>query len=120
MPGDDALSDVLARIEFLLAEPVDFSRTDSEATATKVRLLAAAAAYFNVVAVSDFGGRAGPPREEGLVEQVVAAAFQTFGGHDPHPDHSTRPRCCCAASHKATRSTTGTSGRGSSWQGRRV
>src|SRR5215831_15681857 len=57
MPGDDALSDVLARIEFLLAEPVDFSRTDSEATATKVRLLAAAAAYFNVLAVSDFDGR---------------------------------------------------------------
>jgi death on curing protein len=39
-----------------------------------------------VLALSDFGGRSGPEREEGLVEQVVAAAFQTFGGVDPHPD----------------------------------
>src|SRR5438132_8430344 len=88
MSGDDsALADLLARIRFILAQPFDFARTDSEATAIKVRLLSAAAAYFNVLAVSDFGGRPGPARHEGLVEQVVAAAFQTFGGHDPHPSH---------------------------------
>lgn len=37
------------------------------------------------MAVADFGGRTGPARDPRLVEQVVAAAFQTFGGIDPHP-----------------------------------
>ncbi len=46
-----------------------------ETTAAKVRLLTAAAHYFNTLAVADFGGRPGAPREEGLVEQVVGAAF---------------------------------------------
>lgn len=51
----------------------------------KVRLLAAAATYYNVLGVSEFGGRLGPVREEGLVEQAIGAAFQTFAGVDPHP-----------------------------------
>jgi prophage maintenance system killer protein len=51
----------------------------------KVRLLSAAAVYFNVLAVTEFGGRSGPVRQAGLIEQVVAAAFQTFQGTDPHP-----------------------------------
>ena len=38
------------------------------------------------MALSDFGGRVGGERQPGLVEQVVAAAFQTFAGVDPHPD----------------------------------
>jgi prophage maintenance system killer protein len=38
-----------------------------------------------ILAVSDYGGRAGPTRRAGLVEQAVAAAFQTFHGIDPHP-----------------------------------
>ena len=80
------LSDLLARIRFILAEPVDFASTDSETTAAKVRLLSAAAAYFNVLAVADFGGRFGRPRAPGLVEQIVGAAFQSFGGYDPHAD----------------------------------
>lgn len=42
--------------------------------------------YFNILAISDFGGRIGPVRGEGLLEQVVGAAFQTFGDEDPHPD----------------------------------
>src|SRR5947207_9312461 len=88
MRDDDArLSDLLNRIQLMLAGPFDFTRTDSDATAVKVRLLSAAAVYFNVLAISDFGGRPGPARAEGLVEQVVAAAFQTFGDHDPHPTH---------------------------------
>jgi death-on-curing protein len=68
-----------------MTEPVDFARTDPEATASKVRLLSAAAIYFNVLVITEFGGRAGPVRQEGLVEQVVAAAFQTYRGEDPHP-----------------------------------
>ena len=68
-----------------MSEPVDFARDDPEGVAGQVRLLSAAATYFNVLAVTDFGGRGGPVREQGLVEQVVGAAFQGFGGHDPHP-----------------------------------
>jgi prophage maintenance system killer protein len=80
-----ALSNLLARLHWRLAEAVDFTRTDPETTAARVRLLSAAAIYFNVLAVTEFGGRPGPVRQQGLVEQVVAAAFQTFQGADPHP-----------------------------------
>lgn len=80
-----ALASLLERIQFQLAEPVDFAHTDPEATAAKVRLLSAAAVYFNVLAITEFGGRPGPVRHEGLVELVVAAAFQTYRGEDPHP-----------------------------------
>ncbi len=84
-PGGRLL-DLLARLEFILAEPVDFTRTDTATTFVKVRILTAAAIYFNLLSVADFGGRPGPVRGEGLVEQAVAAAFQTFEGVDPHPD----------------------------------
>ena len=50
-----------------------------------VRLLTAAATYFNALAMTDYGGRIGPAREPGLVEHAVGAAFQTFGGEDPYP-----------------------------------
>ncbi|MGH2351078.1 MAG: type II toxin-antitoxin system death-on-curing family toxin, partial [Chloroflexota bacterium] len=66
-------------------EPIDFNLTDTEVSLAKVRLLTAAATYFNTLAVSDFGGRVGPAREPGLVEQVIAAAFQTYQDEDPHP-----------------------------------
>jgi death-on-curing protein len=66
-------------------ERVDFARTDTEATIAKVRYLAAVAVYLNTLAVTDFGGRLGPVRERGLVEQVIGAAFQTYAGADPHP-----------------------------------
>lgn len=83
--SNPALAGLLGRLRFQLDEPVDFTRTDPESTAAKVRLLSAAAIYFNVLAVADFGGRPGPVRQAGLVEQVVAAAFQTYQGEDPHP-----------------------------------
>ena len=80
------LHDLLTRLKIVLAQPLDFAATDPETTTVKVRLLTAAALYFNVLSLSDFGGRAGAIRGEGLVEQVVGAAFQSFGGVDPHPD----------------------------------
>jgi death on curing protein len=88
MPDDPepSLRDLLARLRIVLWQPVDFAAGDQEATITKVRLLTAVAMHFNVLSVSDFGGRAGAVRGEGLVEQAVAAAFQSFGGVDPHPD----------------------------------
>ncbi len=81
-----ALATLLERLQVILSQPLDFAATDTASTLAKVRLLSAAATYFNVLAVSDFGGRSGPVRSEGLVEQVVGAAFQGFAGEDPHPD----------------------------------
>lgn len=88
MTGEDGgtLQDLLVRLEFILAEPVDFTRSDTATTIVKVRVLTAAAIYFNILSVTDFGGRAGQIRGEGFVEQVVAAAFQTYEGIEPHPD----------------------------------
>jgi death-on-curing protein len=73
---------VIARLEDLLSRPLDFSLTDSVSTHAKVQLLSIAAVYFNLVEVPVLGGAV---RGDGLVEQVVGAAFQTFGGIDPHP-----------------------------------
>src|SRR4051812_9950151 len=74
-----------ARLQFHFTERVDFSDPSTEATLAKVRVLSAAAAYFNVIAITEFGGRASSVRQVGLVEQIVGAAFQTFAGEDPHP-----------------------------------
>lgn len=82
---DPFFASLLTRLRFLLQDPIDFGRTDTEATLAQVRLLTAAAGYFNVLVVADFGGRPGPSRGEGLVEQAVGAAFQTYAGEDPHP-----------------------------------
>jgi prophage maintenance system killer protein len=87
---DPSVARLLARLRFDLRQAVDFTRSDSETTRAKVRLLTAAARYFNILAVTEFGGRSGRERAEGLVEQVVAAAFQTFGGEDPHPTRFAR------------------------------
>ena len=84
-PPNSDIARITEQLRWRLIEPVDFTRSDSESTASKVRLLSAAATYFNVLAVAEFGGRLGVERQEGLVEQVVAAAFQTYGGEDPHP-----------------------------------
>jgi prophage maintenance system killer protein len=81
----ERLQGALARLTLVLQQPIDFAQSDTETTLVKIRLLTAAATYFNVLAITDYGGRAGPVRGEGLIEQAVAAAFQTFGGTDPHP-----------------------------------
>jgi hypothetical protein len=47
------LTSLLARLKFQLAESVDFTRTNSETTVAKVRLLSAAAVYFNVLAITE-------------------------------------------------------------------
>lgn len=82
---DPSLAALLTRLQFLLRRPIDFTKTDTETTLAKVRLLTASATYFNILAIADFGGRPGPSRGEGLIEQAVAAAFQTYEGEDPHP-----------------------------------
>lgn len=87
MPADrsaDALLSVLRGFRLSPHERDDFARADPQATLRNVRLLTAAAVYFNTLAVGDFGGRLGPTRGLHLVEQVIGAAFQTYGGVDPH------------------------------------
>lgn len=88
MDTDDErwVASILAQIEFVLHEPIDFTSVDHETSLAKVRLLTAAATYFNVLAVRDYGGRGGLPRDARLVEQAVGAAFQVFDGFDPRPD----------------------------------
>lgn len=81
----ELLGDLAARIAFFFQQPLDFTLTDPETTFRKVRLLSHAAVYLNTLAVTEFGGRIGQLREEGLVEQIVGAAFQTYEGTDPHP-----------------------------------
>ena len=82
---DPNLGSVQERLRFQLTERVDFTDTSTESTLTKVRILSAAAVYFNIVAITDFGCRAGTVRQVGMVEQIVGSAFQTFAAEDPHP-----------------------------------
>lgn len=79
--ADPFLADLLHQIDFHLTDPLDFQRGSIDV----VRVLSAAAVYFNTLAVAEFGGRQGKVRQKGLVEQVVGAAFQTYVGVDPHP-----------------------------------
>lgn len=82
---NDDIAALRLRLHILLATPLDVTSPDSKSIEALVRLLTTVATYFNLVAVSDFGGRSGPARAPGIVEQVVAAAFQTYDGIDPHP-----------------------------------
>jgi len=84
IPANPLLAE-LAHLDVDAANTLDWTQTDPETTETKVRLLTAVASYFNVLALTDFGGRLAPARDARLVEQVVGAAFQTFAGEDPHP-----------------------------------
>jgi death-on-curing protein len=77
------LSAEAGRIQRAIARLLDelyHSESDTEATVRTVRLLAAAACYYNIRVVADFGGRAGPNRGIELIEQVVGAAFQSYEG----------------------------------------
>ena len=83
--GTPELSGLLARLRLRLTEPADFTRADPETTAANVRHHTAAALLMNVLAITRLDGRSGPVRQEGLAEQIVAAAIQTYQGEDPHP-----------------------------------
>jgi len=62
------------------------TRSDVEAMADKVHLLTSTAIQMNAFVVAKYGGHGGSVRAPGLVEQVIAAAFQTFGDVDPYPE----------------------------------
>jgi death-on-curing protein len=79
------LSDLLDRLPVSAAEREGFCRNDGRSVAVSIQVLTAASYYFNAFGVAEFGGRPGAVRDRRLVEQVIAAAFQSFGGVDPHP-----------------------------------
>jgi death-on-curing protein len=85
--GDETLDDALVqrRLRSRFRRRIDYRATDPETTREVVRRITIAAYLFNLVAISDFGGRTGHEREAGLVELAIGAAFQTFGGAEPHP-----------------------------------
>lgn len=63
--GQTSLEKILDRIQFALREPIDFTTTDTATTLAKVRLLTAAATYFNTLAVTDFGAALVRPAKKG-------------------------------------------------------
>jgi hypothetical protein len=79
------MQELLQRLPPTAYERAVALRSDPDIVAVFVEILIATAHRFNATAVADFGGRLGPVRDRGLVEQVVAAAFQTYGTVDPHP-----------------------------------
>jgi len=76
---------LLREIDALLREGVDFVSPDSDTTVRNVKLLAGAAYYMNIALLEQYGGHPGEDRGRELVEQIVAAAFQSFGGEEAHP-----------------------------------
>lgn len=83
---ETSLSHLLHGVKLHGQDRIDLADRSTETTLEIVSRLSQAAKLFNIFAISEYGGRSGPVREEGIVEQVVGAAFQSFGGIDPHPD----------------------------------
>jgi prophage maintenance system killer protein len=82
MPEEGSASDqeaILARYQDL-----DLSASDTESILRKVDALKEIAVYLHERSLEKYGG---PPgfREEGALEQAIAAAFQTFGDFNPYP-----------------------------------
>lgn len=90
MAGEDyegvSIEEVLGEILDLYPETLSFTSVGPETIPEIVETLTVAAVAINLLAIHEFGGRLGPQRSKGLVEQVVGAAFQTYEGVDPHPD----------------------------------
>lgn len=86
--NDDEAPSLISILDRFRIAPFDqpiLARFDTDATIAKVQHLTIAAVYVNAAAVGLYGGRPGPVRAPGLVEQVMGAAFQVHGGVDPHP-----------------------------------
>lgn len=113
---DPSLTDLLRQIPISPAERAAFARADPDATATMVRILTAAAHYFNAHARFEYGGRPGAARDRGLVVQVVAAAFQTYAGEDPHPGRFDKAAMLLRGITQGHRSSTPISGPASWWR----
>jgi death-on-curing protein len=86
IPPSESLQDLIGRIQFQYLSPVAFDATDYDSLLEIVRRLTITAHLFNVIAINDYGGRAGKVREAGLCEQVLGSAFQVCFGEEAHPD----------------------------------
>jgi hypothetical protein len=82
---EDLLYATIEEVLDLFPTSLDLTSPSDEQLPEIVDVLTKVAICTNMWAVHEFGGRLGPSRGNALVEQVVAAAFQTFGGQDPHP-----------------------------------
>jgi death on curing protein len=82
---EDFLYATIEEVLDLFPASLDLTSPSDEQLPEIVDVLTKVAICTNMWAVHEFGGRVGPSRGNALVEQVVAAAFQTFGGQDPHP-----------------------------------
>lgn len=78
--------DEIHKIDADISGGINFSQRDTETTLGNIEHLVQAAHILNMLSIADFGGKQGAERGEGLVEQVIAAAFQSYGGEELHPD----------------------------------
>ena len=79
----------LTKLDIAATEELDWTQADPETTAAKVRLLTAIASYFNVLSLTDFGGRVAPARDPRLAEnaspeQAVALCLHISKGDVGH------------------------------------
>jgi death-on-curing protein len=81
----DDIERLLQEIDGLIREEFALE-AGSDETIRRVRLLTAAACLLNERALASYGGHPGENRGIELVEQVVAAAFQSFAGEERHPE----------------------------------
>lgn len=84
--GQESLTSIIDQVEFHFKGEIDINNLDPETTLELVRRITQVAYTFNMLAIQEYGGRAGHERERGLTEHAVGAAFQSFGDYDPHPD----------------------------------
>ena len=85
MRADD-IERLLQEVDSLIREGISLEPSGTDETIRQVRLLTASACLLNGRALASYGGHPGENRGIELVEQVVGAAFQTFGGEHTHPD----------------------------------
>ena len=83
--SEDLLYTIVEEVLDLFPASLNLTGPSDEQLPDIVNVLTKVAICANMWAVHEFGGRLGPSRGNALVEQIVAAAFQTFGGQDPHP-----------------------------------
>jgi len=85
MRADD-ITRLLQELDRLIRDGVVLAPSDADAMVRQVRLLTAAACLMNERLVAGYGGHPGTNRGVELLEQVVGAAFQTFGQQETHPE----------------------------------
>jgi death-on-curing protein len=73
-------------MHLLPKEYMDLTASDDESLGRVVKFLCAGAQYSQQWLLARYGGHPGSDRGLELLEQVIAAPFQTWGGQELHPD----------------------------------